>query len=365
MKKKILLFSFLSCFVIFTRAQVLVDTGLHKRNVLIEEFTGVQCNSCPHGHQEIENLLAKYPGRIFAAGMHSFSTGHTEPYPGEQDLRRNFPDLLRPKTDLSGIPAGILNRRIFNDKECYIFWDMPGFQEKIDTAVNILLGEFSPFNIGLEAVYDTVNEKLRVGCRVYTTFDTVGIYRLNVYFTESNILVSQLNGSTVIPNYNEKHVFREILTSTWGSDLSTTGVKKGDTFYAGYIFINDSGYKMQNVQVIAFITNHTATTNQAGFVEQAFGIPVTLTGGLGVKENLSEPGRVSIYPNPADGDINIRFENPVTDELILTDLNGKTIFKREICNMQQIKINYPLPPGVYILRIKNIPGYSGKIIIAH
>jgi len=347
-------------------AQIPVDTMPNNKNVLLEEFTGVDCNSCPQGHIEIANLITAYPNRIYAAGMHSFSTGHTTPYPGDEDLRRQFPDALRTQIpDLYGIPGGIISRRASTTgKECYIFWPFNGYHQPLDSACNKIMSEPSPFNIGIDANYDTVNKILTVNSQVYTTISKTQNFKINVFITQSNIFVSQLNGNTVIPNYNQQHVFREVITPTWGAAMYPTGTNAGDVFNHSITFNNASkNYKMQDVEVLVFVTDHTTTTNSKGHVINVKGMHVNLTGPTGVNE-MAKEDNFSIYPNPSENVVNIHISKPSLDNMIyMHDLNGKLVLQKEIGLDNNNIINHQLAPGMYFISVKNNPGVIQKLIV--
>ena len=46
-------------------AQQFVSTVPQNRNVVIEEFTGINCQNCPDGHRVANSLMATYPGRVW------------------------------------------------------------------------------------------------------------------------------------------------------------------------------------------------------------------------------------------------------------------------------------------------------------
>ena len=74
-----------------------------------------------------------------------------------------------------------------------------------------------------------------------------------------------------------------------------------------------------------------------------------------VEDNLQDPVKVTVYPNPASEIINIAFENPVEGEirlflinahgaLVLTDIIEATTTEKQL-NLQA------LPSGIYYLRL--------------
>ncbi|MBQ1185016.1 MAG: hypothetical protein IIX55_04825, partial [Muribaculaceae bacterium] len=50
-----------------------VTTEVQKKNVLIEEFTGIHCGYCPQAHIIAHNLEGLNPGRIFTISVHAGS----------------------------------------------------------------------------------------------------------------------------------------------------------------------------------------------------------------------------------------------------------------------------------------------------
>jgi len=366
MKTTTIILTFLG-FSTLSFAQIPVDTMPHNKNVLLEEYTGVTCTACPQGHIEINNLIATYPNKVFAAGLHSASVGHTTPYGNDENLARTFPDLLRPKIfNLFGIPGGIINRRMNNGGvEFFIFNPYSTYHSKIDSAINTNINEASPFNIGIVANYDTVNKILYINSQTYTTINKSSTYKLHVFITQSNILVSQLDGSTVIPNYNQKHVFREIITPTWGATLYPTGTTKGDIFNSTVTYSNSAkNYKMQDVEVLVFITDNSVTTNSKGQIVQVMGAHVNMMGTTaGINENANS-NQISIYPNPSSNQFFVHLTNPsLNNEVIICDINGKVVLRKQVSNENNFSVNHELAPGVYFLSVKNNPGVVKKLVV--
>lgn len=350
---------------IHCQSQTLTDTTVQYKNVLIEEFTGVECSSCPIGHQEIANLLSSYPDRVFAASMHSKTLGHTTPYGNDEDLTRPFPDyLFKGTTDLTGIPAGILNRRYYSGKQAFIFWTYPQFHDTIEKNINTVLNETSPFNIGVEAIYDSITKAIKVNTEVYTTANVNGNYSINVYFTESNIYTQQLDGNTVLSNYNQKHVFREILTPDAGTSIISSSANKGALFTNTFNFTNSKNYKMQNVEVIAFVTYLPPSSSKLPEVVTVNACHVTDINAIGIQKYDNTSDAISIYPVPANNSIQVQlnaiYPNTV---IIISDVQGRTIFKKSISETLTTIDVTNLEKGVYFLSTNTQPELSKKLII--
>lgn len=361
--KKIFFFSIISFGAFQLNAQVFVDTLPQNKNALIEEFTGVQCGGCTYGHQEVQALLNTYPNRVFAASMHSANIGHTEPYGSDPNLARVFPDQLYSQIpDLSSIPAGIISRGYFDGSLSHIFMPFSPYHEAIDSAINQILNEPSPLNIGVEAVYDSVTKQLNIHVQAYTTASCNGNYNLSVYFTESNILTSQWNGSAILTNYSQKHVFREILSPTWGESIITGFQSAGVLIDKYYSFDNTSAlYNMQNVEVIALVS---ASGSAFGDIVQVMGAEPSLTGQVitAVKEVGLKP--FSIYPNPLSEIqqlIQIRGVY-ASDKLRIHNVQGKLLFEVNV-NPSTKSLELNLEPGIYSVSLKSNIQTTQKLIV--
>ena len=108
MKKLLILLSFL---YINLNAQTLVDTLLHNKNVVLEEFTGIHCGYCPDGHVIAQSIHAAYPQRTSLINVHT--GGYANPSVGEPDFRTVFGSSLSSQSNVSGYPAGTINRHLF------------------------------------------------------------------------------------------------------------------------------------------------------------------------------------------------------------------------------------------------------------
>jgi len=76
-------------------------------------------------------------------------------------------------------------------------------------------------------------------------------------------------------------------------------------------------------------------------------------------ENIS----LSIYPNPSEGEFNLKFDKKIEkpEQLQLMNLNGQAVNFEIIENSSnQLKVRVNVPPGVYLLRLGS---RSEKIVI--
>lgn len=219
------------------------------KNVILEEFTGVRCPNCPAGHTVAQSIITNNPGRAFAVAYHPYNSSYTEPYPGNPDFRRHFPDALY-TTPYCGssrfMPSAFINRRIWSDGE--------RIQSRSNWVQysNTIMSESSPVNVGLTSNYNSTTKELNITVEVYYTAHVSDIHSINVILTESGLVAQQAGGST---NYIHKHIFREVFTAQWG-DTITEPTTLGSYFTREYIFDNTTtAYDMSNCEIMAFIVN--------------------------------------------------------------------------------------------------------------
>ena len=86
-------------------AQTFVSTQPGKRNALIEEYTGVNCQYCPLGHKATDQTVEAFPGRVFAINIHqgTFASRFTT----------QWGNALAGQASISGYPSSTLSRHAF------------------------------------------------------------------------------------------------------------------------------------------------------------------------------------------------------------------------------------------------------------
>lgn len=61
---------------------------------------------------------------------------------------------------------------------------------------------------------------------------------------------------------------------------------------------------------------------------------------------------ISVLPNPSDGNINISFNKPINDvSIILSDIHGREVLMESFQSVQDIDLNIPGEPGIYLLSV--------------
>lgn len=234
-------------------AQTIVSTQVEKRNVLIEEFTGVNCGYCPDGHY-IANLICDYfYGHAWAinihAGGYATGSGYTTTFgDGIHELFSN---------QIQGYPCGVVNRGSVQSRTDWA-----------STADNIR-NEDSPVNIAARGTLNVETRELSVHIEAYNTGSTdLSAYLLNVAVLQNNILGQQSNYGPYNTDYVEgnqyrhMHMLRDLLMGQWGVEISSAQNAFFDTTFVYTIPESISGLAIPDVKDIELVAYLTAPTHK-------------------------------------------------------------------------------------------------------
>lgn len=282
--KKIIL-SLVGLFLtIFTMAQpTFVSTQPSNKNVVLEEYTGINCGYCPDGHKRANQFAAANPGRVVLINIHQGSFAGNNP-----DYKTEWGNALAGQTGLTGYPSGTINRRIFSGTTTALdrgSWASKGA---------IVLAEPSFVNVAARAQVDADTRLLTVTVEVYYTADAeTSTNKLNVAILQNEVVGPQsgMSGNpdyVVGTQYRHMHMLRHLLTGQWGDLLSHegTGVIPAGTFFTKtYTYtlpdaIRNVPLEFENLEVAAFVTKdnqlvYTGTLCQPTFnISNQFGAEI-------------------------------------------------------------------------------------------
>lgn len=215
MTKKLLTIAIAAIAFIFSaNAQTIVSTTPTNRNALLEEFTGRNCGYCPDGHLIANQIAAQHPGRFWSINIHAGGFSPTT-YP---NLNTSDGNIIHNYFNISGYPCGTVNR---NSR-------VPSDRGSWSGQVNNVLSQSSCVNIGAIAIINPETRMLHVDVELYYTANsTASTNKLSVALLQNNILGSQSGGSSnpsqwINGQYNHMHIFRDMITGTWGDVVDAT-----------------------------------------------------------------------------------------------------------------------------------------------
>lgn len=239
-----------------------------QRNILIEEFTGVQCVNCPQGTDEIINLQGLYGKNLISVAIHAGFFAQA-PY---SDSKYNFltqsgqaiENWIGPPL---GYPSAVVNRSKFSGENSYQLG-----RQKWAAYVGQLAQSLPLVDVVAITNFNPVTRELEVSVTVEALADINEDIRINVMLTEDNIIDPQAN--TAAPGgrtteYRHRHVLRSMLTNFDGNFLAAN-MKFGDKISKEYKFTipaENGWWNADNCHIVAFVTD--ASSNSPGEVLNA------------------------------------------------------------------------------------------------
>ncbi|MEE2953737.1 MAG: Omp28-related outer membrane protein [Bacteroidota bacterium] len=260
MKKKLLYIVFIFC-AFNLGAQTIVGTAPENKNVVLEEFTGISCGFCPDGHRIGQLIHDQNPGDVVLINIHTGS--YATPQGPGTDFNTSFGSAIASQSNLSGYPAGTVNRHQFSMSQG---GGTAMSRGDWTSAANQILATPSPVNIGIQGNVDMSSGELTVEVELYYTGwggSAPFSNKLHVALLQNNIegpqSGSSANPTAVLPNgnYNHQHMLRHILTGQWGEQINT--ISTGTLVQRSYTWtlppdINNVNLDPTNLTVAAFVS---------------------------------------------------------------------------------------------------------------
>ena len=226
------------------------DLKTQLQNVLIEEFTGVQCVNCPAGSEAIEQLLERHGDRLVAVTIHA-GFWSRKLSSSKQDLKNDASvALLNLLGEPLGYPAAAINRKAFDVGE--------GLHLNKDDWAGIINSEkeLDPsIALELDSQYDPNTRKLKVTVGMYQREEVGAEVRLTVMLTESNIIDAQKTPTGTVDDYVHNHVIREMFTNYTGDVVSNLLVKDA-LVQRDYELTLDDAWVFENMELVALVHRH-------------------------------------------------------------------------------------------------------------
>ena len=264
MKKIIMLFAAL-CTMGAVMAQTIVSTQVEKRNVLIEEFTGVGCGYCPDGHARANAICDQYSGHAWTINIHAggYASGSGYTTPAGDGIHNEF------LSQIDGYPCGVVNRGSVQSRGDWAA-----------TAADIR-NQDAIVNIGAEGTVDNATRTVTMHIEVYytgTSAQTTNYF--NVAVVQDNILGEQSNYGNYNPEYIEgnlyrhMHMLRDLMVGQWGRELNATQGTFFDTTIVFTVPDEINGLAVPDLNDLHFIAFVSETHRNILNAQQVF-IPET------------------------------------------------------------------------------------------
>ena len=227
-----------------------IDTPVseQKRQVLIEEFSGVRCVNCPAGSDAIQVLLDIYGPQLIPVNIHAGF--FAEPYPESRyDLQTQAGyGILEYLGQPLGFPTAVINRKQFPGED-----NLQLTQRSWAGYIAEELLSSPKVKIDIRHQLNATDRSMAVDVDLYIEEDITDTdVRLSVFITEDGITDFQLTPEGKVGNYRHLHVFRDALTDTKGSRLDET-LSAGGRIDHRFNATIPENWVMENCEIIAFV----------------------------------------------------------------------------------------------------------------
>lgn len=269
--KKIVL-SFLGLFAAFAvgaQTPQFVSTEPANKNVIIEEYTGINCGYCPDGHKRVREYEAANPGRVFGINIHAGSYA-------ANTYTTQWGNALMNQAQVTGFPSGTINRETFTYYDDYYGQTVTSMalgRGQFVSCGNEILAQTSFVNVAAQASIDATTRTMTVNVEAYYTADAeTASNKLNVVLVQDSIIGPQSGASgnpsqvTSDGQYIHMSMLRDMLTGQWGDDITapegSTVIPAGTLIQRTYTYnipgsISNELVKLGHLRLIVFVAKDT------------------------------------------------------------------------------------------------------------
>ena len=256
MKKIVLsVLGLFAAFAVSAQTPEFVSTQPANKNVVIEEYTGINCGYCPDGHRIVKEYEEANPGRVFGINVHA--GGYAAMYTTQ------WGNALMNQTGLQGFPSGTVNRHVFSGSVTAL-----GRGEFV-SAGNQILAQQSFVNVAAQATIDATARTMTVNVEAYyTAAAETSTNKLNVVLVQDSIIGPQSGASgnpsqvTSDGQYIHMSMLRDMITGQWGDDITapegSSVIPAGTLIQRTYTYnipgsISDELVKLGHLRLVVFV----------------------------------------------------------------------------------------------------------------
>jgi hypothetical protein len=319
MEKKLLLLLFFTAFSSY--AQTIVSTTPQNKKVILEEFTGVNCQYCPSGHAIANTIKNANPADVFLINIHV--GGFSTPTAGQPDFRTPFGTSIANQSGLTGYPAATVNRVAYTGLSQNGGTGTAMSRNNWTNASNQTRNQSSYVNVATTASINVNTRLLTVFVEAYYTGNSpVSSNRLNVALLQNNTLGPQTSGG-LGDNYPHQHRLVHMLTGQWGDTYTTTTA--GTLVTRTYTYTIPAAYnsipaELGDLEIVAFVAE-------------------------GQQKIISGNGAVPTYTGLATNDAKIKEVKEIAEQCVSSLQPKVEIQNNGQSNLTSLPISYSINGG--------------------
>lgn len=218
-----------------------------QRFIVLEEFTGHTCNNCPAGAREIKRLQGVYGDQLIPIAIHSGN--FAEPATSGSQFRTDFRvdgghgETYLSDLNISALPQGIISRTTPNGRQI----------NQWETDFLAIQGDAPIARLDITNYYSPGDTIVRAQIEIEWLTTSTESFNLQLHLLESKIVDWQLDGSTILSDYEHNHALRKVVNGTYGKPLQAAVA--GEKEVIQYITTFKSEWVPDNMNVVAFIFN--------------------------------------------------------------------------------------------------------------
>lgn len=234
---------------------VVLDTTLNsqKKNVLLEEYTGVRCVNCPQGHVVAAGILNSYDeGRVVNVAIHTGNLAHGYTGISNYDfITQQGDDIAALVGPVGFFPSADISRKFFSAQGSRIIdktlWAGKVAVEIQDTTPKV--------QMGLVKQYTDATRILNLKVQLQYTEDVVANNNLSVMLTESGMIEPQLDQSGIDTFYVHRHALRGMMTPSVGLPIGGSKIPNHPLLVSLPDFTIPASWNADSVHIVTFVTD--------------------------------------------------------------------------------------------------------------
>lgn len=223
------------------------------RKVLLEDFTGHYCGTCPPANIQSVNLKNTYGEKLITIGEH---TGFlADPFPPQypENFHTTAGDAYYTFFGFASNPIGMVNRIGYPGGTHDLSWGAWA------SAVSNIISTPPVADIEISHTYNTTTRQLNIYTSTKVISSLTGTYHVVALITEDSVIAPQLDNSQN-PSYIQFYVHRHMLRGSvpdaagWGYQVLNGTAAPGDTLNYNFpAFTLPSGWDDTKCDIVVYV----------------------------------------------------------------------------------------------------------------
>ncbi len=234
------------------------QTPPRTQKVILEEFTGFQCSTCPEATELAVNIRNADCSQVILIAVHAGSFAKPRGSKFSYEFRTPEGDELDEtfQVTAASTPNALVNRQSFNDKTVLGKGDW-------SSAVAALLEREAPLDISIATSYDEESREVTANVQMEYYVDGLEDHYVTVYLLENEFVQWQKDRRVGdIEDYVHEHVLRTSFNGTWGDPVAEGGTPlAGQTYSTELTVALADDWTPEHLEVVAFVHRYQ-TTNE-------------------------------------------------------------------------------------------------------